>query len=301
MKNNKYYQHTFMSEHTHQFLNSKSVDSHTTDLEFTLDEIINGFSSRIDIDKFFQSNTLISSLNKDQLNQLIWRNELSKRLSFLNVNIEDFDNVLKKHNVKLTGSFLLQIISGEQYYNYDIDLYTDEITNELQNDVMNLFHTIKEEHPVNPKDHKYIEQIVANVKNFIVPNKTFTMKDGSFTEGNPVVGNGVYCAIGGTFDVFETKFVGVSNSQLGVIDVYCNYGGTNTDVYLVAFKNIEGSLVQTDLINLQSESKFERFLNNVNLLSISEDNKIFVSALGDSYYLTNTAELKKDKLLKAKR
>lgn len=134
---------------------------------------------------------------------------------------------------------------------------------------------------------------------FIVPNKTFTMKDGSFTEGNPVVGNGVYCAIGGTFDVFETKFVGVSNSQLGVIDVYCNYGGTNTDVYLVAFKNIEGSLVQTDLINLQSESKFERFLNNVNLLSISEDNKIFVSALGDSYYLTNTAELKKDKLLNA--
>lgn len=155
-------------------LNFEVSDSRPETLKFTLDEIMKGFSNRTDIENFIRNNNIFSPIDENKLNHFIWHNDLAKRLKEFNVNINDFENILTTHNAKLTGSFLLQIISGEKYDNYDIDLYVDNITNELQNDIMNLCHAVIEDFTPNPKDPKYMEQIVKEVKNFIVPNK---MKD----------------------------------------------------------------------------------------------------------------------------
>ena len=40
----------------------------------------------------------------------------------------------------------------------------------------------------------------------------------------------------------------------GVVTVYCNYGASATDVYLVAFKNLNGVPVQTDVVDLRKHS-----------------------------------------------
>lgn len=165
-----------MSEHTHENPNFKSFDSRPEDLKFTISEIINGFSTRSDIENFLEKNKVFSFENEKKLNQFIWRNELSKRLSSFNVDIEDFDKFLVKHNLKLTGSFLLQVISGKEFKDYDIDIYTENITTQLKNDLINLFHTANEPQIGNNKDPKYMEQIVQEIQTFFVPNVFKTHK-----------------------------------------------------------------------------------------------------------------------------
>ena len=44
------------------------------------------------------------------------------------------------------------------------------------------------------------------------------------------------------------------NGKKGVVAVYCNYGASATDVFLVAFKNLNGFPVQTDVVDLRKHS-----------------------------------------------
>jgi len=143
---------------------------------YTLSDILNGFSNKNDIKNFIKNNKIGSSIEMEYIFKLI----LTERLSKLNINIDTFNNFLRKHHAKLTGSFLLQVISDESYDCYDIDIYVDKIDDFLKNDVMMTFNATFDattnESVLKPNNHKYITQIVKNVKNFSL--KSFCSTNG---------------------------------------------------------------------------------------------------------------------------
>ena len=49
--------------------------------------------------------------------------KLKYRLNELKINFEQFSKIIKEHNILLSGSFLLQIITDKIFDVYDIDLF----------------------------------------------------------------------------------------------------------------------------------------------------------------------------------
>jgi hypothetical protein len=79
------------------------------------------------------------------------------------------------------------------------------------------------------------------------------------------------------------------NRNRGVVTVYCNYGASGTDVFLVAFKNLNSVPVQTDVVDLrQHPDLVSRNLFRVDVRQMSLENSLLkVIALVVPDYLRN--------------
>lgn len=67
-------------------------------------------------------------------------------------NVDEFLDLVKKHNIKISGSTVLQAVSGEIFDNYDFDLVVNKITDEMVNDFKSYIENIRnKEYDRNPK------------------------------------------------------------------------------------------------------------------------------------------------------
>ena len=101
------------------------------DTKYSLYEILKGFETSEQVRDFLASNYLTKNLTCYEIDQLCWTLQLNKRLADLNIDSEKFCALLKKHDMKITGSFVLQIIEGSTYEKYDIDIFVTSITKSL--------------------------------------------------------------------------------------------------------------------------------------------------------------------------
>ena len=113
-------------------------------------------------------------------------------------------------------------------------------------------------------------------KNGTTP-KEFTMIDGSAKLAEFTV-----CGI---VDVNSKQVLAATLDQggsRGVVTVYCNYGTSATDVFLVAFKNLNGVPVQTDVVDLRKHSVLlsrNLFRVGVKQMSLESNGLLTVTAL----------------------
>lgn len=62
------------------------------------------------------------------------------------------------------------------------------------------------------------------------------------------------------------------NKKVGVVEVNCNYGASLTDVFLVVFKNLNSSPVQTDVVDLRNHPDLQsHVLTKVSMNNLSFD------------------------------
>lgn len=159
---------------THLIMNFATLsDSHTDNISTELKEILCGFDTHLKLVEFVKNNNAMKKYSVDQINQLIWKIELKKRLESLNINFDKFNQFLINNKVKVTGSFVLQLILGETFDSYDIDLYVDTISKDLTTQIVeNLGFTQIPQNifPSFQTNHKYLKQIVEKVENYIVPD-----------------------------------------------------------------------------------------------------------------------------------
>jgi len=107
--------------------------------------------------------------------------------------------------------------------------------------------------------------------------KEFTMVDGSAKLADYTV-----CGIVNV-DSKEVLAATIDQSgNRGVVTVYCNYGASATDVFLVAFKNLNGVPVQTNVVDLRKHSvllSHNLFRVGVKQISLEPSGLLTVTAL----------------------
>ncbi len=65
----------------------------------------------------------------------------------------------------------------------------------------------------------------------------------------------------------------------GVAVVYCNYSASYTDAFLVAFKNLDGTPLQTDVVDIRNHPELEsRDLDKVEVGSVTFDSSDIIEA-----------------------
>ncbi len=125
---------------------------------------------------------------------------------------------------------------------------------------------------------KISEDIFKNANyqiTFVDDNKTikFNMKNGESDE----LENHAFC-------FSPSMSTTNSRNKTGVVEVDCNYGASRTDVFLVAFKNLDRVPIQTDEVDLR-ENPTLKALNPLDLWKLGVDDM----TLDNSNFLRVTA------------
>jgi hypothetical protein len=170
--------------HTAHTTHMSTHSAHTDDLssntlpDFLL-EILSGFESRDQAINFLKTNKLAKHIDISKFNTHFWTLELHQRLAEHNICPIEFTSLMEEFGLKLTGSFLLQVIEGSKYFKYDIDLYVDKITPELILAIETKFNvksiSVMPTHKLATKgmtdsiESKYMSQLVDKIVNFKVP------------------------------------------------------------------------------------------------------------------------------------
>lgn len=98
---------------------------------YSIYEILSQFDNSSDVSAFLKTNKLAKNLSQYDIDQICWQVDLNRRLELLNIDPKIFCECLRKHKMSITGSFVLQVIKGVDYQNYDIDIFVNSITPEI--------------------------------------------------------------------------------------------------------------------------------------------------------------------------
>lgn len=122
-----------------KFLNNNNSFAHdkmtSTNLQDckSIQDILMGFKNSFHAREFFMTNKICRFLSEEKIDQFCWTLDLIRKLEQF-VDVPKFMRFLIKHEASITGSFILQIISGNFYEDSDIDIYVKNITQEVMND-----------------------------------------------------------------------------------------------------------------------------------------------------------------------
>lgn len=86
-------------------------------------------------------NDICKKLELDNLNQICWSFELTRRIQKLKINPDKLFSLLLKYDAYITGSFILQVIKKLEYEDSDIDIYIKSITDDAIKDFEKLTKT----------------------------------------------------------------------------------------------------------------------------------------------------------------
>ncbi len=109
-----------------------------------------------------------------------------------------------------------------------------------------------------------------------------TPKEFTMTDGSAKLADFIVCGI---VDVNSKKVLSATIDQSkdrGIVTVYCNYGASLTNVFLVVFKNLNSVPVQTDVVDLRKHSILSSrnlFRVGVKQMSLEPSGLLTVTAL----------------------
>ena len=132
--------------------------------KYSIADILEGFSSRTQIETFCKNNSIVSNLTNDAINQLIWKKTLEEKLTQLNINPTMFFDLLKKYDMVLSGSLVLQAMENTEYKRYDIDIIAKSFSEEMLKEFDEKFNMngYKLEKPFHKDVQKYYNNTVVD-------------------------------------------------------------------------------------------------------------------------------------------
>jgi len=131
------------------------------------------------------------------------------------------------------------------------------------------------------KESDWSELLKSATYTFILPSGKDAVSEKTLTlsGGSAYTMDGTVCSI---VDAKNNEVIAYSSngSDIGAVAAYCNYGASQTDVFLVTFKNVGNNLQQTGIVNVrQNKALLDRNTTKlvVRSLTIENNEAILVS------------------------